>query len=512
MRMRLRRLGKFFDNSITWLERLLIGAALLFMLRTPSVDNTRAGRIKNELRDVEFNYISWEVEALWAKAQQTLFGYHDYIGSEESKMIVIDYLIMIGQLQTLDYQIEQTYTNPTAHNADQRAQLDKQRTELVEKIHDLQPFVEPIIEDHVEVVLGELGFNVGGQVLPPVSFRFVVPPDILVISPRTTIQQDFSFSLRSLSPSETVEIEERVSTVSPTDSAFITGIGGVGIYPAIVDETRYAAFAYEIVAHEWSHHYLIFYPSGLEYLAAPETRIINETTATVFGNAVGLIVLERFYSEEVAQGLIYIPNYPTLEDFFPTEDFSANQPDAVELFAQFTPIEPPVTYRGHVQNTTDYLLALNYEMAAQNTLDVWSQTLNRKGIRLTNALAGDERGTVINRTRLTADYLLELEKIDAAEDYMTAQGHRLNIRRLNQAWFAFYGGYQAEPGAGGGVDVTITDVTDPNYQGDPIGPAIQEIYELAPSPYEFLVVMRDITTRDELLDLLIELRQRWGSS
>ncbi len=511
MRMRLRRLGKFLDISLTWLERLAIIVALLFMLRTPTVDNSRTGRIRNELQGVEFNYIAWEVEALWAKAQQTLFGYYDYIGSAESKIIVIDYLVMIGQKQSLDYQIEQTYTNPTPDNIAQRAELNDQRTELVNSLNKLQPFVEPLIEDQVEAVLKDMGFNVAGQVLPPVRFRFVVPPDILVISPRAIIQQDLSYSLRSLSPSETVEIEERVTAASPTDSAFITGIGGVGIYPAIVDETRFAAFAYEIVAHEWSHHYLFLYPSGLEYLVAPETRIINETTATVFGNAVGLMVLERFYSDEVAQGLIYIPDYPTLEDFFPTEAETANQPDTPDLFVQLNSPDAPMIYRAHVQNTTDYLLALNYDSAAQNSLDVWSQALNQRGIRLTNITEVDDRGTVINRTRLTADYLLQLQKIDGAEDYMSAQGRRLDIRRLNQAWFAFYEGYQAEPSAGGGVDITITDVTDPNYQGDPIGPAIQEIYELAPSPYDFLVVMRDITTRQELLELLIESRQRWGS-
>jgi hypothetical protein len=59
------------------------------------------------------------------------------------------------------------------------------------------------------------------------------------------------------------------------------------------------------------------------------------------------------------------------------------------------------------------------------------------------------------------------------------------IRKLNQAYFAFYGGYQSgEPGVGG---------------EDPIGPAVQAILDASPSIHEWVVRMRDITTRDELL-------------
>src|SRR5690606_2836895 len=145
---------------------------------------------------------------------------------------------------------------------------------------------------------------------------------------------------------------------------------------------------------------------------------------------------------------------------------------------------------------------------AQTVLDSYQSLLRNRSTPIIEPATVD-RSRVINRTRLTTDYLLQLDKIEAAEDYMAAQGQRLNIRRLNQAWFAFYGGYQADPSAGGGTDVTVTDVLDPNCRGDPIGPAIQEIFERAPSPFEFLVEMRDITTRAELLQRLVEVREKW---
>lgn len=469
--------------------------ALLFMLRGKTIDRSRAGMIKAQLRGYEFNYVAWEVGALWQKASQLLFGYHDYLDSATEKEIVIDYLQAVGQLQRLEGDIEATFTSPTPDAETRRQSLTEERLIIVNRIRELQPLAEPIIEAQVSVVLRDLGFEVGGQVLPPVTFRFVIPPDILVISPRDIIRQDFSYSLRPLTPAEQVAIEAQVEQASPDDAARVTGIGGVGIYPAMVEETRWAAFAYEIVAHEWSHHYLFLYPSGQQYLAASETRIINETTATVFGNAVGVMVLEQFYSDEVAQGLVWVPDYPTLADFFPQPDSEVGNVDAPDLWRRS-------------RLTADYLVQLGQPDTAQTVLNSYQSLLRNRNIPILQPATID-RGRVINRTRLTTDYLLQLDKIEAAEDYMVAQGQRLNIRRLNQAWFAFYGGYQADPSAGGGTDVTVTDVLDPNYRGDPIGPAIQEIFERAASPFEFLVEMRGVTTRAELLQHLVEVREKW---
>ena len=40
-----------------------------------------------------------------------------------------------------------------------------------------------------------------------------------------------------------------------------------------------SAFAFEVIAHEWTHHYLYFFPLGLDYNDSGEIRTINETTA-----------------------------------------------------------------------------------------------------------------------------------------------------------------------------------------------------------------------------------------
>ena len=81
--------------------------------------------------------------------------------------------------------------------------------------------------------------------------------------------------------------------------------------------------------------------------------------------------------------------------------------------------------------------------------------------------------------------------VEAAEAYMDAQQrkfarHGYPIRKLNQAYFAFYGGYQGEPGAGG---------------ADPTGPAIEGILARSATLEDFLRTMREITGREALVGM-----------
>lgn len=95
-------------------------------------------------------------------------------------------------------------------------------------------------------------------------------------------------------------------------------------------------------------------------------------------------------------------------------------------------------------------------------------------------------------TRNKADQLLAEGKIEEAEAYMEERRQEfLNqgyaIRKLNQAYFAFYGAYAAEPGGAQG--------------GDPIGPMLRDIREKTPSIRAFLDTVAPITSFSELQEL-----------
>ena len=134
-------------------------------------------------------------------------------------------------------------------------------------------------------------------------------------------------------------------------------------------------------------------------------------------------------------------------------------------------------------------------------------------------------GTEMNRTRVTVDQMMQTiqtiydhadhlraigltEKADSyaaladvfiikAETYLESRRvifyeNGYPIRRMNQAYFAFYGGYQGGiPGIGG---------------EDPIGPAVRELRSLSADLHAFIVAMRGITTRSELLAVRDQLR------
>jgi hypothetical protein len=102
----------------------------------------------------------------------------------------------------------------------------------------------------------------------------------------------------------------------------------------------------------------------------------------------------------------------------------------------------------------------------------------------------------MRKTRITADDLLAAGEIEQAERYMEARRtlfvqNGYEIRKLNQAYFAFYGAYNAEPGGA------------PTAGRDPVGPAVLALRARAPSLFVFV---RSIATARTLDDIESALR------
>ena len=94
--------------------------------------------------------------------------------------------------------------------------------------------------------------------------------------------------------------------------------------------------------------------------------------------------------------------------------------------------------------------------------------------------------TEMRTTRLEVDRLLAEGKVDEAERYMEErrrflEEHGISIRRLNQAYFAFYGTYASGPAS-----------------SDPIGPKVNRVWELTGDVGVFLAVMREVATVEQL--------------
>ncbi|MGI8925034.1 MAG: hypothetical protein ACR2HN_00125 [Tepidiformaceae bacterium] len=105
----------------------------------------------------------------------------------------------------------------------------------------------------------------------------------------------------------------------------------------------------------------------------------------------------------------------------------------------------------------------------------------------------------MRRLRLEVDALLVAGKVDEAErimeerrQFLAANG--INIRKLNQAYFAFYGTYAAGAAS-----------------SNPIGPQIDRVWELTRDVGTFLRLMREVTTPLELRGLLGKLETAAGN-
>lgn len=369
-------------------------------------------RVRFYTRQIEFDYLQWTLDAIWQKLGQSALNTAQYIPTPSRSQVVLDYLDLLRQIQRLEAEIAQIFSDPAVQDPQSTSQTQRQQlSELVMQRDQIQLVAESILEAQISQVASEHGLSMGGQTIPPVLFHITAPPDALIISPRASIQQDLDVSITpDLTTAEHVELETKVEKTLNV-SALVVGIGGVGLYPTMVMQTTSINWLAEVVAHEWIHNMLTVHPLGASYLRSSELRIMNETTASLAGKELGAAVIEQFYPDFVP------PPAP------PAQKNSPEQP-------QTTP-EPPQ-------------FEFNREM---------------------------------HTTRIEVDRLLALGDITGAEQYMEERRrffweNGYQIRRINQAFFAFYGAYaDQEAGAAG---------------KDPVGAAVRQLRSQSPDLATFI--------------------------
>ena len=130
-------------------------------------------------------------------------------------------------------------------------------------------------------------FNRVRVVWPPIDVDLSDRLHVVAVSPRDEVRMVRSVLLTSEVDREDYDrIEARVEA-SGDWSAWVGGIGGVALYPASVISSRDYLSTLQIMAHEWTHHYLGFYPLGLAYARGSDMRTINETVADIVGDQLG---------------------------------------------------------------------------------------------------------------------------------------------------------------------------------------------------------------------------------
>jgi len=421
------------DNSLNMLVNRLrilvifVAIALLVVGSSVTSDNPLDG-LRKYTRGVEFDFVEWEISALFNKAVSASLKLERFLDNKQQVDVVQTWLAGTENVINLEQDLL-TAQNDSSPNRDELVRAAK--TNLDQKKADqnrLAKLAEAVLQNQTEITLAKAGFGLGGQILPPVLYQVSDLPLNLIISPRTEIRNVLSLSLDpGLDAVEKDEIETGIYKDYDL-SALIEPVGGIGAYPTMVMRTIDLNWLAETLAHEWIHNYLAFFPLGMRYYVNDQMRTINETTASLAGKEIGLDLIISFYPDRTPRYYLQMPTYTTV-------------------------------------------------------LAEGAETLNPFDFR-----------AEMHETRVKVDALLAEGKVEEAEQYMEARrrffwenGYRL--RKINQAYFAFYGSYNDTPGGGASG-------------ADPVGPAVQALRTRYSSLNEFLQAIRFVSSFDQLLQLL----------
>ncbi len=285
--------------------------------------------------------------------------------------------------------------------------------------------VTGILEKQISETLAELGiFNTVGRLpvgFPPVNFKLETPPNLLVISSRDSIEPVRKITLQSALNSK--DITEIESRADALGvSSLVVELGGLGAtYPTFVTDEASLPWVIEAGVHEWLHQYLTFRPLGFAYVL-DLTGLHRDYDVAVMNETLAGILGKEI--GEIVYEKYYAP-YPA-------------------------------------------------------------------GAVIRNSVAAPEFDfdREMREIRLTVDSYLARGEIVQAENFMkesrdslAAKGY--NIRKLNQAYFAFYGTYSDSPAS-----------------INPIGAELRELRAKSASPKDFLERASVLTSRQQLQQII----------
>lgn len=410
------------------LDHLLASTLVLLFVASASVSlppRTTYEKARQFTRPFEFEHLSWTLDALALKLTQGALDTPFYFEATTQKQIVRDYLQLIEEILQSEQRLQLIYSDPSvrdpqAASAELRAHLHT----LYARQRQLAPLAEAVLETQISALLAELDLTFLGQPIPPVLFHISPLPYHLVISPRNKIYQETAISLvPDLPLEEQIALEDAIASHLNV-STLVVPVGGIGTYPTMVMRTTALDWLADTIAHEWIHNWLSLRPLGIRYNASPELRTMNETTASIAGREIAALFMQRYYPPQTAHNGLERIRY------------------------RAAPIPPG----GWPRPVFDF----------------------RKEMY---------------RTRVRVDELLAKGKIEEAEAYMEMRRkvfweNGYPIRKLNQAYFAFYGAYADVPGGAAGED--------------PVGPAVRALRARSASLGEFLKTIAAMSSFEEL--------------
>ena len=373
------------------------------------------------VKPYSFNIVAWESKTIPREINQWIFGKDEEIDDEIQ--VVTEYFSTVEQIRSLRSEVEAI--NAGSGQGDLAA-LEAELNKLQEQRTASEDTVERIIEKQIRETLAQEGiFHPVDKYIrlkvsfPPLNFKLERPPHLLVISPRDRIE-----SMREITLHPNISLKEMENIEAEVDglgvSSLVVGLGGLGAtYPTFVTNDASLGFTIDAATEEWLHQYLVFKPLGFLYLLDLIGVSRNYEIATMNETLASMV------SKEIGS-IVYGQYY---------SEYESNG-----------------AYRGGETETES---VFNREM---------------------------------REIRRAVDSYLADGEVEKAEEFMEQKRQYLAsmgyyIRKLNQAYFAFYGTYADSP----------TSIS-------PIGLELKELRSQSASLKDFLDTVAAMTNRQELRD------------
>jgi len=417
-----------------WLHRLptfllviiLCAAAIPASGLTPDgYFDTRLGALTGPS---SFSLSVWTVEAFARKIGQ-MIGADPGAGmtAAEQSSLLEDFFALADDVNRMESTLD-SFARFGLTSADPEvADLEGRLRELRATRAAQSLIVERILEQQIQSTLEQESialYELGDIFLPPVFFKMIDLPDVLIVAYRDRFEMRTQVAVqRSITTQQTEDLENAVDSELNVRS-LIVPIGGYSTYPTMVAGTAPRDFVLGAIAHEWCHLYLMLRPLGAAYGKDGRVTAMNETVCSIFGDDVAATVRETYYGAEKMPRPWQTPPTPTPEPAQP-------------------PREEPQGFNANRELRKIYL-------AAEERLK-----------------AGDIAG---------AEQIM-------ATGRQTLADNDVYLRKLNQAFFAFYGAYAEGPDS---------------IRPDTIGDDLRELRRRSASLKDFFETVAGMSSYDDL--------------
>jgi hypothetical protein len=365
-----------------------------------------------------FNFSGWEASSFRYLVHQKTDPVS--LSQEDNIQLVLRFMQSLSELEQVNSQLD----HARAARKSPDTGLESRASELRTQLDIAKPPIQSILSRQISLTLARNGIyspltNSWLKItFPPVSFRLQPALNILMVSPRDHISRLEQAIIRpEITGSQIDKLESDLEKHNV--SALVIPLGGLGaVYPSFVIETSDLKFLLNVVTEEWLHQFMAFRPLGFRLVLDLTGVLPDPDISTLNETLVGIAADE--IGEQVYQ----------------------------QFYAAYFPDKVPVG-----THPADSVFDFN---------------------------------GAIRTIRLQVDADLAAGRILEAENYMEEQrrvlvSHGYNLRRLNQAYFAFYGNY-----AYSGTSV------------DPLGAQARQLRQNSPSLLAYLMTASGFTSRQDL--------------